>query len=135
MVDIMRVGVADQRDEIIFGEVFNRKKYGGGLRRFDDLTLEQIDKLEELGVLDMEEAQNYSPNTGEIIDFLREHKTDGWYVHGYCISPERSDFRITFEGVGKKTPPSKDELIDFTNMFRGADEFNVDKEGMYCWYD
>lgn len=32
MVDIMRLSVADQRDEIIFGEVFNRKKYGGGLR-------------------------------------------------------------------------------------------------------
>ena len=83
MVDIMRLSVADQRDEIIFGEFFNKKKYGGGLRRFDELTLEQIDKLEELGVLDMEEAQNYSPTTGEIIDFLREHKTDGWYVHGY----------------------------------------------------
>ena len=28
MVDIMRLSVADQRDEIIFGEFFNKKKYG-----------------------------------------------------------------------------------------------------------
>lgn len=135
MVDIMRLSIADQRDEIVFGEIYNQKKYCGGLRRFDELTLEQIDRLEDLDILNMDDAQNESPTTGEIVDFLRERESDGWYVHGYCISPERSDFRITFEGVGKKTPPSRRDLIDFTRMFRNADDFNVDDEGLYCWYD
>lgn len=135
MVDIMRLSIADQRDEIIFGEFYNQKKYGGGIRWFDELTLEQIDKLDKLGVLDMYETQNNIPTIGEIIDFLRERKSDGWYVHGYCVSPERSDFRVTFEGVGKKTPPSQEDMTDFTRMFRDADDFDADSEGLYCWYD
>jgi len=135
MVDIMHLGLADQRDEIVFGEIYNQKKYCGGLRRFDKLTLEQVDKLDELGVLNMNDSQNGSPTTGDIIDFLRNRDSDGWYVHGYCIGPERLDFRITFEGIGKKTPPSQKDLIDFTLMFRGADEFEIDDEGLYCWYD
>lgn len=30
---------ADKRDLIIFGEPFNKKKYGGGIRSFDKLTV------------------------------------------------------------------------------------------------
>ena len=134
-MDFIRKDIADQRDQIIFGENYNAKKYGGGLRYFDELTIIQIDQLEELGILDANECQNDSPTIGEMLEFLRARKTDGWYVHGYCIDPNRDDFRITFEGVGKKTPPSKQDIIDFTALFRWADEFYVDNDGLRCWYD
>lgn len=135
MVDIFRLSAADQRDQIIFGEDYNQEKYGGGLRYFDELTISQINQLEEAGIIDREDAQNDSPTAGEMIDFLRERKTDGWYVHGYCISPDRADFRITFEGVGKKTAPSKQDIIDFSMMFRFADEFSANSKALRCWYD
>lgn len=134
-MDLFKLNTADLRDQIVFGENFNAKKYGGGLRRFDKLTLPQINELDALGLLEMDECQNDCPSVGEIIDFLRNRVTDGWYVHGYCISPERYDFRISFEGVGKSTPPSKQDIIDFAAMFRWADEFQADNGGLWCWYD
>lgn len=135
MLDIFKESIADQRDQIIFGENYDAKKYGGGLRRFDELTLEQIDCLEDESILDLSGSQNDSPSAGEIIQFLRNRKTDGWYAHGYCISPDRPDFRVTIEGVGKKTKPSKQDIIDFTTMFRFADEFDIRSDGLWCWYD
>lgn len=134
-MDLFRLDTADLRDEIVFGENFNDRKYGGGVRRFDDLTLLQINELDDLGILDMNESQNDSPTVGEMIDFLKSRKTDGWYVHGYCVSPERSDFRISFEGVGKHSAPSIQDIIDFSKLFRWADEFEVSENGLRCWYD
>lgn len=135
MLDIFRLSLADQRDQIVFGEDYKSKKYGCGLRRFHELTISQIDQLEEAGIIDKRDAQNDSPTAGEIIEFLRERKTDGWYAHGYCIGPDRDDFRITFEGVGKKTAPSQQDIIDFAMMFRFADEFDISNDGVRCWYD
>ena len=134
-MDLFRSNTADLRDQIVFGEIYNHKKYGGGLRRFEELTLKQIEELDDLGLIDMNDRQNDSPTAGEIIDFLKTRTTDGWYVHGYCISPDRSDFRISFEGIGKRSAPSKQDIIDFSMMFRWADEFDIDEEGLRCWYD
>ncbi len=127
--------IADQRDQIIFGEAYDKEKYSGGIRYFDVLCLEQIEKLEQEGLLDLDERQNNSPSVREIIEFLKSRETDGWYVHGYSVSPERADCRVSFEGVGKRTPPSMQDVIDFAEMFRYADEFHVSDEGLYCWYD
>lgn len=134
-MDFIRRDITDQRDQIIFGENYNEKKYGGGLRSFEELTLPQIDRLIDLGILDMDDAQNDAPTVGEIVEFLRGRETDGWYVHGYCISPDRADFRISFEGVGKKSAPSKQDIIDFATLFRWADEFDIGDDGVRCWYD
>lgn len=135
MVDFIRQDITDQRDQIIFGENYNSEKYLGGVRSFDELTLIQISQLAELGILDMDECQNDSLTIGEMIGFLRDRKTDGWYAHGYCVSLDRSDFRITFEGIGKRTPPSREDIIDFSMLFRWADEFYVGNDGVRCWYD
>ena len=112
MLDIFRLSLADQRDQIVFGEDYKSEKYGGGLRRFHELTISQIDQLEEVGVIDKRDSQNDSP-----------------------IGPDRNDFRITFEGVGKKTAPSQQDIIDFAMMFRFADEFDISDDGVRCWYD
>lgn len=127
--------LANMRDQIVFGEPYNKKKYPGGCRSFDELTMEQIEKLNDLGLLDLDECQNDSPSVEEIVDFLRNIDSDGWYVHGYCVCAERPDFRISFEGIGKKTSPSMNDMIQFIRMFRWADELHMDEEGLYCWYD
>lgn len=135
MMDFFRLDTADLRDQVVFGENYTPKKYVGGIRRFDELTLREIEELDDLGIVDLNDSQNDSPTAGEIIDFLKSRKTDGWYVHGYCVGPDRSDFRISFEGVGKRSAPSKQDIIDFAMMFRWADEFSIDEDGLRCWYD
>lgn len=127
--------IADLRDPIIFGEPYNPQKYLGGCRRFEQLNLEQLTQLEALGALDMDDAQNESPTISEILAFLTSRDTEGWYAGGYCISPDRGDFRISIDAVGKSTPPSRDDLIDFVKMFRYADELSIDDGSLYCWFD
>ena len=135
MEDFIRKDITDQRDQIIFGEEYNAQKYFGGIRSFDDLTMPQVNQLDDMDILDMDECQNAAPTIGEMLDFLRSRETDGWYIHGYCVSPDREDFRITFEGIGKRTPPSVRNIIDFSLLFRGADEFYVGADGLRCRYD
>lgn len=126
---------ADERELIIFGEPFNKKNYGGGIRSFDKLTVAQIKALKEASLIDEADAQNCAPTAGEMCDFLLEHDEDGWYAHGYTVSPEREDCRLTFEGVGKETTPSRQDIIDFIHSFKDADELRVEDNSLWCWYD
>lgn len=69
--------IANKRDQIIFGEPYNKNKYPGGCRSFDELTLDQIEKLDNLGILNLDECQNEAPSVGEMIDFLRSIDSTG----------------------------------------------------------
>ena len=120
------------RDEIIFGE-YDPQKYMGGVRYFKNINAEVLDKLNELGFIDMEDCQNYSPSNGEFIDFILEH--ENYTAHGYVVSDTRDDYRVSIEGLFKFGNITYEEAIKFIDMFRCADEFTCTKEELYCWYD
>ena len=126
---------ANIRDQIISGEPYDSERYTGGTRYFDKLTVQQIRKLDIEGLLDRNETQNYAPSVGDIYDFLANQDGDGWYAHGYVVSPERDDFRLSFEGAGKSSSPTMKQLQDFISMFRYADDFDVGGDGLYAWFD
>lgn len=126
---------SNERDRIIFGEPFHKELYRGGIRRFEKLTATQIKKLMDAGLVDEMDAQNHAPTAGEICKFILDHGEDGWYAHGYTVSPDRSDYRITLEGVGKSTAPTKQDIIEFRDLFQDADELHVRKDSLFCWYD
>ncbi len=122
------------RDEIIFGE-YDKSKYSGGCRRFEGLDVEILNKLVDLDFLELDECQNNSPTTEEFIIFMEQY--DGYTAHGYTIIDSRGDYRVTIEGIEKSSDDciSNDELIDFVDTFRFADELTIEKFVLYCWYD
>lgn len=121
------------RDNIIFGEEFNPEEYLGGIRHFERLGLKDLELLIEGNFIELEECQNDSPTTAEILEFIRKYPK--YTVHGYAVSPFREDYRVTLEGVEKDTSAeSKEELEDFTKLFQLADDFITDGH-MYCWFD
>ena len=123
----------NSRDTILFGEGFNSKEYPGGVRHFNKLSLENLKELIENRFIELEECQNESPSTEEILHFMEKYPD--YTTHGYAVSPLREDYRVTLEGVEKDIPAeSKEELEDFTKLFRLADEFIIDSY-MYCWFD
>jgi len=128
--------LADAREQLVFGQPYDPKSYEmGGCKRFDRLSLNSAKDLVNLGLLDLADRQNDSPEARDMLDFVEDHG-DGWYVHGYVISPTRDDCRVTLEGVGYSGEPlSMDDLLDFVDAFRFADEFEVGKESAWCWYD
>ena len=127
---------ANERERLVFGEDIDMEKYRyGGTRSFSGMHPETARKLMELGYLDPEETQNCSPEAEYMVAFCEE-MGDGWYLHGYVVSPERSDCRITFEGIESYENLTAEEALKFAKAFRYADELCADAGCCaYCWYD
>ncbi len=120
------------RDEIIFGK-YEPRFYTGGIRRFENLNLEKLKKLVDLKFVDVEEYQNDSPTIREFIKFMEKYPD--YTVMGYVVSIERSDYRVSLDGIEKIAPAeSKAEENEFIELFRNADDFNINDE-MYAWFD
>lgn len=107
--------------------------YSGGCCNFKGLTLDKLNLLLDEGFVDPEEQQNCAPNTMEFKGFLEAYPQAT--LHGYIVSPERDDYRVTIEGLEYEGEVSKEMLFDFTEMFRFADDFNVGDDFLNCWFD
>lgn len=130
----MNLNDANIREQIIFGRDYNPETYRyRGMVRFDRLDKEDARKLMELGFLDPDDCQNDSPTAKEFLEFAENHG-EGWILHGYVISPERDDCRVTIEGLCCEMELTKEELVDFVQLCRFADNFDIEN-GAYCWYD
>ena len=134
---------AKEREQMVFGRPYNPKNYEcGGVCRFDYLDVDTAEKLMSLGYVDPEGTQNCSPTAEEMINFCAAYRTTNdadpglFYLHGYVVSPERGDCRITFEGVASDTELTAEEALDFVQAFRDADnlQFGINQPA-YCWYD
>ena len=107
--------------------------YMGGCHRFKGLTLKQLNLLLDEGFIDPEEQHNSAPSTIEFKAFLEAYPNTT--AHGYIISPDRGDYRISIEGVEYSGEVSKEMMLDFIEMFRFADDLNINDDSLYCWFD
>ena len=122
-----------KRDKLIFGK-FEPRKYCGGIRQFEGMSLETLDTLLANNFADKEERQNESPTIAEFRNFMQKHP--GYTAHGYTVELAREDYRVTVEGLEKSEGyESAQELEDFIEAFRYADDFTASKEHMFCWFD
>ena len=102
---------------------------------FRGLTAKGMATLISEGFADSEDAQNCAPTYKEIMDFIEVHPD--FTAHGYIVTPERDDYRVTVEGVAGYTDDCGEERA-FAKMFRRADEYECNEHGDgYCraWYD
>jgi len=112
-------------------------KYGGdasdySLFSFDNLGSAKLEALIELGFADPEDNQNDSPTIGEILKFLKANPS--FTAHGYAVTPERDDYRISIEGVEGHTGDEQ-QISEFIKMFGDANEFSAKRGKQYAWYD
>ena len=120
------------RDEIIFGK-YEPEKYTGGIRRFENLSIDKLKKLEELNFIELNEKQNDSPTVKEFIEFMEKYQD--YLAMGYVVSIKRSDYRVSLDGIEKCSEALSDkEKAEFTELFSSADEFENSAE-MYAWFD
>ena len=118
------------RDEMIFGE-YNPDKYGGGVRDFEGMDVELLEKLVEMKFVDIDEYQNDSPTIKDFIEFMSAH--DGYTVGGYVVTDKRDDYRVSVTSIEKEgIIDDVEELREFVDRFRYADDFDV--KG-FAWFD
>lgn len=120
------------RDNAIFGENYDPEKYKGGCRSFNYLTKKDLKWLIDNNFIRLDEAQNNAPTVEAFYEFLKEN--NGYFVHGYTVSPDRSDYRVSIEGLHRDTPiETVDEIKAFVMFARWAEELDLDTG--YCWWD
>lgn len=119
------------RDRIL--DPFFTQSYDGGIRRFENVTYYVLHQLFNEGFVDPDGTQNYSPTNKEFLDFLKTHK-ENFSAHGYVVSNNREDYRVSIEGLSGSNP-TKEDIIDFTNLCRSAEEFEASSSYLYSWWD
>ena len=121
----------DVRDRLLFGEL-NPTEYHGGIRYFDRLNLATLQELFAKHFIDPNDRQNDAPTAGQFKAFMERYPD--YTAHGYAVTLDRNDYRVTLDGVTKGAPAdSIDELEDFTTLFKDAD--SLDTAIMDCWFD
>jgi hypothetical protein len=122
-----------KRDEIMDLNVTWGKDDFDELIWVELISLPVLEKLVEERFVDPESRQNASPTVQAFLEFMRKYPSVT--AHGYVVSPERPDYRVSIEGlfVAKKkvTPELKQEFI---NLCKDADELRMDGD-LFSWWD
>lgn len=122
----------DLRDQIIFKD--KSPNYMGGVASFERLCIWDLEELIKNNFVDLDDSQNNSPTAKEFYNFVKNNGFSGDF-HGYVVEKNRSDYRVTIEGIEINSEIEKDTLIQFANLCRHADEFICTSTNLYCWYD
>lgn len=99
-----------------------------GFMSWGGVKADKLRSLIEDGLLDEDDTQNGSPSFGTMVEYAEKYPDA--YLHGYYTGDN-----IGIEGVGYSGKMSTEAVYDFVYHFRDADEFDLDEEGAYCWYD
>lgn len=102
---------------------------------FEGLTYENAIALIDEGFLDENDSQNESPTAREFVDFMAKHKEIT--AHGYAVTPDRSDCRVTIGGLESNYAGNAEvtTVVDFVNLCKYADDLTITPTSLYCWYD
>jgi hypothetical protein len=123
---------AQHARDIILG--IENQKYLGGIARFISLTVEKLEELIKRNFLNLDDKQNEAPTIQEFYELMKKYPCVK--AHGYAVDKERSDYRISIEGlhhVGNDI--SKELQLDFMKLCRKADDLTCTDKKLYSWWD
>ena len=132
---------ADKRDQLIYGRTLNKDEVFGGIANFGvgsyncgtPINISIAEQLVENGWLDPEDCQNASPSAGEFMQFCKQYPQVK--LIGYTVVPERDDCRTSIEGLFCDHDITSELITDFSNLCHDANEFEVNGEILYAWWD
>lgn len=122
----------NRRDTLIWGN--KTPDYFGGIASFE-ISSTLIKTLIKEEFADLNDVQNDSPTMREFLEFCDKYSNYNINLHGYAVSSERNDYRITIEGISYHGLVTKEMMVDFTILCQDADDFICNKNELYCWYD
>ena len=128
---------SETRDRIIFGTPLAWDDYMGGARRFHDLTREKLQQLISQGFANPADTQNFSPTISDLFDFAQRQANKGFEFtfEGYVISPERSDYRVSIDGLFYRGICSTELIFDFQEFVNEPDELDIEPNYLRAWWD
>lgn len=121
-----------QRLEIIFGTT-EGYAFLGGTEKFEGLEVQQLQKLVDLELIELDGCQNCSPDTEQFLEFMKDHPEV--LAHGYVVHSDRGDARVTLEGLEYHGAVDWKLLKDFACFAHHADEYEYEENHLWCWWD
>jgi hypothetical protein len=118
------------RDKIL--GISKDARYAGGVEHFKGLTIEKLEELVKHNFISFDEQQNDAPMVEEFYLFLKDHPN--FTLHGYAVHDERSDYRVSIEGMELNGKSSMSDMLDFVRLCRYADEFVCEQDKLYSWW-
>lgn len=123
-----------ERDQLLFGRRVNwADDASGGIEPFEWVSVETLKELVAKNYADPHDAQNESPTLGKYIRFMERFPEVR--AHGYAVSPEREDYRVTVEGLQYVGEVGDELRREFSTLCGRADDFVCTDEELFCWYD
>lgn len=127
---------AERREQLIYGRGFDPANYSSdGIAYFQGISMDMLRQLMAEGFLNPFERQNDSPTVKEMMDFCAGEDEDNWIFHGYTVSPERIDYRVSIEGFEARTEPLHIRKKEFAQFNHKASKLFLEEGECYCWYD
>lgn len=121
------------REQIIFKESYDEQNYKyGGIRQFENITVDDLQKLIDNRFIDPKDRQNDSPSVRQMLNYGKKHENVTF--NGYSVSPKRGDCRVSIDAIHQEFVNDNDS-VDFSNNFGYADEFTVNKKNGRAWFD
>ena len=134
---------ASQSDDIWATTPLYSQYYVGGIRRFEDLSIDQLKTLVAEDFVHEDDCFNSCPEIKSFIQVVEKMismagENDELVVTfiGYAVDQTRADYRVTIEGIKYKSRYKLDrDIIDeFYNFAKNADELSLsDTEGRAWW--
>lgn len=103
----------------------------GDISYFSGVTLETLKALHAEGFLDLKERQNASPDIAEMMVVMRDIPSAR--AHGYIVANDRSDRRISLEGLALLPDASPEDVAAFDEWTDETDPDEVTSH--YAWWD
>lgn len=103
---------------------------------FANMPLSVLQRLIDLGFVNLQRCQYNFPGIQEVVAFLRRNPT--FDAHGCVNFDMNATTPVIVEGVSyiPGDDLTAEQIIDFATTFKGADELDVSRaRGAYCWYD
>lgn len=104
----------------------------GGIAHFENLDYEKLRELVTKGYADVDDKQNEAPTLGQFLQFMQ--KFPEFKAHGYVVSNDRRDRRISIEGLEGNTQDGV-ALDEFEDFCGNADEFECQNGHCRSWWD
>lgn len=120
----------DERDALL--KITKYDDCNKSFASFKNLNVRTLKILLDKNFANPSMRQQRAPSIRKFYEFMLVHPE--YKAHGYMCGLARQDYRISIEGL-KGRPKNLVSRFDFYNMFRKADEFSDNADGLRCWYD
>ena len=127
----------DRREQIIFGdEKYDAEKYAGGIRNFHDMSYDTLKTLVDENFVNIDDRQNDAPSIKELMEYAEAHPY--MTFNGYAVELARADYRISIDAIRQDFNRDKSAtaaIKEFSDHFHAADDFQIDDNEGYAWWD